>query len=178
MSAIEDGRAERITRINTAFRMLMWINMRRFWRLLQSFNLTHPQFITLRALAMRACPCTMSDLTTITLHDPPTMTGIMDRLVKMGLVERTRCETDRRVVLAQVTPRGLELLGQVDRKFVDDDFFGYASLSDTQLDELEKLVGYVLRMHVRRYTSLDHVGTDTKLGQLETLLLDPATYGK
>jgi DNA-binding MarR family transcriptional regulator len=156
----------------------MWINLRRFWRLLQSFNLTHPQFIALKALTMHACPCTMTDLTNTTMHDPPTMTGIVDRLVKMGLVERTRCDTDRRVVLVRTTPSGVELLRQVDKRFVDDDFFGYASLSDIQLDELEKLLGYVLRMHVRRYTTIENVDADTELGQLETLLLDPIAYAK
>jgi DNA-binding MarR family transcriptional regulator len=40
----------------------------------------------------------------------PDMTRLVDRLEKSGLVERRRCEEDRRVVYAVVTPAGLSLL--------------------------------------------------------------------
>lgn len=42
-----------------------------------------------------------------------TVTGIMDRLVKLGLAKRYPSETDRRRVLAEVTPRGRRILEHI-----------------------------------------------------------------
>jgi len=178
MASESDERAERIARITTAFRMLIWINMRRLWRLLQGFGLTHPQFITLLALSRHPFPCPMNGLTAALMHDAPTMTGIVDRLVKMGLVERTRSETDRRLVLVQVTPAGADLVRQIDQKFTEDDFFGYAALSNEELGHLEKLLNHVLRMHVRRYATAEnvHAHIDFDEIEMETLLRDPIAY--
>ncbi len=39
-----------------------------------------------------------------------TLTGIIDRLLKMGLVERQRDESDRRLVLVRITERGQQVL--------------------------------------------------------------------
>ncbi|MBI3790764.1 MAG: MarR family transcriptional regulator [Gemmatimonadetes bacterium] len=44
----------------------------------------------------------------------PDVTRLVDRLVKRGLVARTRSETDRRVVEVGITPKGLALLKTLD----------------------------------------------------------------
>jgi DNA-binding MarR family transcriptional regulator len=41
------------------------------------------------------------------------LTKLVDRLVKAGLVERTFCETDRRVSYATLLPAGAELLNEM-----------------------------------------------------------------
>lgn len=41
------------------------------------------------------------------------LTKLVDRLVKAGLIERTFCETDRRVSYATLLPAGAELLGEM-----------------------------------------------------------------
>jgi len=41
------------------------------------------------------------------------LTKLVDRLVKAGLLERTFCETDRRVSYATLCPAGRELLGEM-----------------------------------------------------------------
>jgi DNA-binding MarR family transcriptional regulator len=41
------------------------------------------------------------------------LTKLVDRLVKAGLLERTFCETDRRVSYATLLPAGAELLGEM-----------------------------------------------------------------
>jgi DNA-binding MarR family transcriptional regulator len=58
----------------------MWSVGRRSWQLLQSFGLTPPQFLALFILSSQDKPRAMSELTTATMHDAPTMTGIIDRL--------------------------------------------------------------------------------------------------
>lgn len=41
------------------------------------------------------------------------LTKLVDRLIKAGLLERTFCETDRRVSYATLLPAGIELLGEM-----------------------------------------------------------------
>jgi DNA-binding MarR family transcriptional regulator len=65
------------------------------------------------------------------------LTKLVDRLVKAGLIERTFCETDRRVSYATLLPAGAELLeemvpivsGELELTFA-------ARLSERQADEL------------------------------------------
>ena len=50
----------------------------------------------------------MSDLAAISVLTPSGLTRVVDKLVREGLVERQRCQTDARVVYAAVTPSGIE----------------------------------------------------------------------
>ncbi len=145
------SRAERLRRISATFVLLMWIAMRRFWQLLQTFGLTPPQFMVLFALARARAPRSMNDLTDITFQDAPTMTGIIDRLEKAGLVERTRSTTDRRVVLVQATQSGVALLKQVSEKLLDDDMAGCSVLTDEELADTEALFQEIFRIHLKRF---------------------------
>ena len=43
------------------------------------------------------------------------LTKLVDRLIKAGLMERTFCETDRRVSYATLLPAGRELLARCAR---------------------------------------------------------------
>jgi DNA-binding MarR family transcriptional regulator len=47
---------------------------------------------------------------------PPTVTGLVDRLVRMGLVRREEDSKDRRLVRNVLTERGEEALGEVERE--------------------------------------------------------------
>jgi len=53
---------------------------------------------------------TMSDLAKSSGVPANTMTGIVDRLVRQGLVQRETSEKDRRLVLVTLTEYGLEIL--------------------------------------------------------------------
>lgn len=44
----------------------------------------------------------------------PNATRLMDKLCDKKLIERARCENDRRVVYVKITKFGLELLSQID----------------------------------------------------------------
>jgi MarR family transcriptional regulator, 2-MHQ and catechol-resistance regulon repressor len=46
----------------------------------------------------------------------PNATRLTDKLIAKGLVERERCEDDRRVVYVRISQKGLELLDTMDRK--------------------------------------------------------------
>jgi len=47
---------------------------------------------------------------------PPTVTGLVDRLVRMGLVKREEDSKDRRLVRNVLTERGEAALGEVERE--------------------------------------------------------------
>jgi DNA-binding MarR family transcriptional regulator len=49
----------------------------------------------------------------------PDVTRLVDRLAEAGLVERTRCEKDRRVVYVRITRAGLDLLGKIDAPLLE-----------------------------------------------------------
>ena len=44
----------------------------------------------------------------------PNATRLMDKLCEKGLIERTRCKEDRRVVYVVITKAGLSLLTKID----------------------------------------------------------------
>lgn len=150
--------------------------MRQFSQRLQQYNLTQPQFITLASLAAHKQACTMRDLTGVTFQDPPTMTGIVDRLVRMELVKRTRSETDRRVVLVQITPTGQELIQKIDNDFMQNDFGCYADLSNDELETFEKFIWLQLRILVGRYRDIQATDLDTEMDNLQRFMSDPIHY--
>ncbi|MFO0814660.1 MAG: MarR family transcriptional regulator [Gemmatales bacterium] len=49
----------------------------------------------------------------------PDLTRLLDRLEAAGLVTRERCTTDRRVIIACITPLGLKLLSQLDEPLLE-----------------------------------------------------------
>jgi DNA-binding MarR family transcriptional regulator len=77
--------------------------------LLQTSGLTIPQLITLQAI-QRLQPITVGALAREIHLGPATVTGILRRLEKRGLVSRTRGDLDRRSVVVQLTDDGVRLL--------------------------------------------------------------------
>ena len=65
------------------------------------------------------------------------LTKLVDRLIKAGLMERTFCETDRRVSYATLLPAGRDLLDEMRPVVVAELKAAFAAnLSDRQADEL------------------------------------------
>jgi len=73
----------------------------------------------------------------------PDMTRLLDRMEDAGLVTRARERDDRRMVLTRITPRGLELLGELDRPMTELHRGQLASLTDEQLRSLIDLLRVV-----------------------------------
>lgn len=78
---------------------------RKLW---QDYGLTSPQLATLREILMgkNVTPGTLASV----LHlSQPTVTGILGRLERRGLIQRQRSSTDRRSILAVATDQGRAL---------------------------------------------------------------------
>jgi DNA-binding MarR family transcriptional regulator len=90
--------------------MMGWLERRRLAQELAGHSLTVPQFFTLVTIHQCEKGCTMGMLADETHQCSATMTGIIDRLLKMKLVERTRDDNDRRLVMVKLTEAGHAIL--------------------------------------------------------------------
>ena len=77
--------------------------------LVQRYGLTVPQLMILRELSQQKC-LPVGRLADAVSLSSATVTGILDRLGKRGLVERKRATRDRRVMLASITEQGRKLV--------------------------------------------------------------------
>jgi len=78
-------------------------------RLVEECGLTGPQFVTLQAAAELG-PLSAGTLARSVHLSRPTLTGILDRLERRGLISRLRDQRDRRSWSVSVTPAGREIL--------------------------------------------------------------------
>jgi DNA-binding MarR family transcriptional regulator len=79
--------------------------------LAKSFGLTGPQIIILKTLAKRPNVMVGEIAREISLSQA-TVTTILDRLERKGMAEKRRDEADKRRVLVNITPKGMQILEQ------------------------------------------------------------------
>jgi DNA-binding MarR family transcriptional regulator len=75
-------------------------------KLVKKSGLTAPQLVVMQALRKEGQMSPSSLAKAVSLSQA-TITTILDRLVKQGLVRRDRSDTDKRVILACLTDQGL-----------------------------------------------------------------------
>lgn len=81
---------------------------------MQKFDLSMPQFNILRILRGANDAISVNSVKERMVERSPNTTRLMDKLIEKGLIERIRCESDRRVVYVSITEAGLELLKSID----------------------------------------------------------------
>jgi DNA-binding MarR family transcriptional regulator len=86
----------------------------RFARLFRSFGLTPQQYNILRILRGEGRALPILEIASRMITVVPGITGLIDRLESASLVERKRCEHDRRVIYVAITQRSLEILADID----------------------------------------------------------------
>jgi DNA-binding MarR family transcriptional regulator len=82
-------------------------------------GITMHQVMTLKTLKGQDRMCKMSDVAAMRFLTPAAATGVIDRLIHMGLVERKFDANDRRVVLLALTPEGENKLTIIERKLAE-----------------------------------------------------------
>lgn len=75
-------------------------------------NISFAQFFLLGYLATSK-ELTMTDIARKMGHSTAAATGLVDRLEKLGYMERTHAVDDRRKVLVRITSRGIELVSRL-----------------------------------------------------------------
>ncbi len=128
-----------------------WLEQRRFARDLAEFGLTVPQFVVLRSILHRDQQSSMSTLADETLQCCATMTGIVDRLVKMGLVTRQRDPLDRRRVFVQLTTSGRAAMDKVRHRRVKRLRETLVHLAPEDAGELLRLLSLYLEAFRQQY---------------------------
>ncbi|HEV7698836.1 MAG TPA: MarR family transcriptional regulator [Pyrinomonadaceae bacterium] len=75
----------------------------------------------------------------------PDITRMLDRLEGRDLIRRERQETDRRVIRAFITQKGLDLLKELDRPIAGTTDELFAGVSKSELATLSRLLAKMLR---------------------------------
>lgn len=70
----------------------------------------------------------------------PDVTRLLDRLEEAGLVSRERDSVDRRLVIAKITRKGLDLLAKLDRPLLDAHDLQFAHMTREELRTLSRLL--------------------------------------
>lgn len=77
------------------------------------------------------------------IEENPAITRLMDKLETKELIRRHRCEKDRRQVLCWITPKGLQLLTDLEEPVLAADQKGLARMEESDLCELIALLDRV-----------------------------------
>jgi MarR family transcriptional regulator, organic hydroperoxide resistance regulator len=132
---------DRIAAIDRIFRELTWHGQKHAIHTLTrpEIGLTMPQMITLLAIHDSGS-CRMGTLADVTQQSGGTLTGIVDRLIDDGLVERVRSANDRRVIEVTLTDEGQARVRQVlDARYLDMERI-LRQFDDGRLGQFEQLL--------------------------------------
>ena len=143
--------ADAVTTIEQLVFQVGWLEQRRFAQDVAGFGLTPAQFFVLRAILGHDSLPTMGTLAYDTLQHCATISGIVDRLEKMGLVVRVRNQQDRRQMLVELTAAGCDVLARVrqsrEKRLIDT----FALLSPEQATALLTLLRTYLEAFRQQY---------------------------
>jgi MarR family transcriptional regulator, 2-MHQ and catechol-resistance regulon repressor len=106
---------------------------------MSKFDLTMPQFNILRILRGANGVISVNAVKDRMIERSPNTTRLMDKLIEKGLIERVRCEDDRRVVYVSITEDGLGLLTKIDNERK-----GFVDLSENLSEEEAELLSNLL----------------------------------
>ncbi len=103
------------------------------------FDLTMPQFNILRILRGANQAINVNTVKERMIEKSPNTTRLMDKLIEKELINRIRCEKDRRVVYVEISSKGLEILAEIDNSFDNNSFFT-DKLNDQEAETLSNLL--------------------------------------
>ncbi len=98
-------------------------------------HITIPQVICLREVHEHG-PITLGALTKIVALNNSTVTGIVDRLEKQELLQRTRTSSDRRQIHLQMTEKGVRFLTEIPAPVPEAFIEGVKSCSADEVDRI------------------------------------------
>src|SRR5262245_49689177 len=112
----------------------------RFARLFRKFGLTPQQYNVLRILRGEARPLPILEVAARMITVVPGITALIDRLESASLVERKRCDEDRRVTYVAITPQAIEILDLIDAPLEDLHKQTLGHLTPEELSTLSRLL--------------------------------------
>ena len=106
---------------------------------MNQYDLSMPQFNILRILRGAGEAINVNTVKDRMIEKSPNTTRLMDKLIDKGLIERTRCEDDRRVVFVKISENGLSVLSEIDKN-TDINLLINAGLTDEEANTLSDLL--------------------------------------
>lgn len=113
-----------------------WLNSKEV-EFFKPYGLSPQQYNILRILRGAGEPTKVQVIKERMVERAPNATRLMDKLCDKKLIERVRCEHDRRVVYISIVNKGLELLETIDKN-IDIDFI--ENLTETEAAQLSDLL--------------------------------------
>jgi len=115
-------------------------------RVLDAFGLRFIDFSVLRVLQNSGAPyrAAAGELSELVLRSSGGMTQILDRLERLGLVQRLTDPSDRRKVLAELTDKGLETAQAASASYAKERRRILKSLSDAEVEKVDAAVRLLL----------------------------------
>jgi DNA-binding MarR family transcriptional regulator len=95
------------------------------------------------ALLAQASPLTIRALHEGLAHKPSTLTSILDRLSRRGLVTRAVGESDRRTFVVTLTAKGRRVARQILRQLIDLERAVTSQVSDVDLAGFSKVLSAI-----------------------------------
>jgi len=86
---------------------------------MKPYKISIQQYNILRILRGAGKAVTVKTVKDRMIQKSPNSTRLMDKLCDKNLIERTRCENDRRVVYVKISEIGLEVLDKIDMEKFD-----------------------------------------------------------
>ncbi len=99
-------------------------------------NVSFPQFFLLTYLSSEEY-LTMSDIAKKMGHSTAAATGLVDRLEKLGYVERAHAAEDRRKIMVRITAKGVELVSKMRSEIATDLAGILAGMDEDQAETVE-----------------------------------------
>ena len=108
---------------------------------LQPFNISEQQYNILRILKGAKEAITVKTVKDRMIRKSPNATRLMDKLCDKNLIERTRCENDRRVVYVKISDSGLKLLEEIKFDKLD---YRLKNISEKEAKTLNKILEKII----------------------------------
>lgn len=108
-------------------------------QLMSEFDISMAQFNVLRILRGAKTHLSVHVVKERMIEKSPNTTRLMDKLIEKELIDRKRCESDKRIVYVVISQKGLDLLLQIDEKLEEENFISNA-LSDKEAEQLNSLL--------------------------------------
>jgi len=102
-----------------------------------AFGISSQQYNVLRILRGAKEPIKVSTVKERMIEKTPNTTRLMDKLCAKELIERTRCDSDRRAVYVKITKKGLALLDEIP---MEDEMELMSKLTEEEAAELNRLL--------------------------------------
>ena len=107
-------------------------------------DLTPEQWVMLDLLSQTDGQ-TQSDLGNASFKDAPTISRIIDVLVKRGWVDRTQSPDDRRIAIVNLTPKGLEIFKKSQSIAHELRTQSWNGLDDDDYEEFIRIVNIIFK---------------------------------